>query len=81
MYSSVINKIEKARRYAEEQDRLTLTGITARFRGDHDNYTVSYNAGSWHCSCPFWASYGTCSHTMAAPRILEKVLPQAVSLE
>ena len=42
MQSSLIGKIEKAKRYAQEPDRVTLSEFSAGFRGDHNSYTVSY---------------------------------------
>jgi hypothetical protein len=65
VHSSLIGKIEKAKRYAQEPDRVTLSEFAADFRGDHDNYTVSYKNKKWHCTCPFFSQRGTCSHVMA----------------
>ena len=76
MQSSLIGKIEKARRYAEEQDRITLNEFSAEFRGEHNSYTTSYKDGEWHCSCDFFSHWGTCSHTMALGKILENMLPE-----
>lgn len=76
MYSSVISKIEKARKYAQEPERLTVASFTATFEGDHDSHAISYDAGKWHCTCDFFSGYDTCSHTMAVPRMLEVVLSE-----
>ena len=76
MQSSLIGKIEKAKRYAQEKDRITFTGLTASFRGEHDNYVLSYKEGKWHCSCHFFATRGTCSHCMAMKKILAEMLPK-----
>lgn len=76
MQSSLIGKIEKAKRYAEERDRVTLTQFTATFRGEHDNYTLSYKDGKWQCSCNFFSGWQVCSHTMALERMLVGMLPQ-----
>ena len=75
MQSSVIGKIEKAHRYAEEKDRVTLSEIAATFRGEHDNYAISYKGDKWHCSCDFFANWGFCSHTLAVQKIMDKMLP------
>ena len=75
MRSSLIGKIEKAKRYAQEPDRVTLSGFTAEFRGDNNNYKLSYADGEWQCSCHFFSQWGTCSHTMALQQILAKMLP------
>ena len=77
MHSSLISKIEKARTYAEEKERVNIITLGASFRGNHNVYEVSYDGGSWSCPCPFFASHDTCSHTMALQRILEGMLPQS----
>ena len=74
MDSSMIGKIEKARKYAEEKDRVTITNMNATFQGNHDIYQVDFDSGSWHCACRFFTTRGTCSHTMALQRILENML-------
>ena len=71
MYSSMIGKIEKARWYAQERERLFFERFSASFRGEHGAYTLSYNTGAWNCTCGFFAGHGTCSHTMATQRMLE----------
>ena len=76
MQSSLIGKIEKAIRYAQETDRVSFTDLTVKFRGENDNYTVTYRDGAWHCSCSFFPKWGLCSHSMAMQRILEVMLPE-----
>jgi hypothetical protein len=76
MHSSLIGKIEKARRYAQERDRISFTGFKTTFRGEHDTYDVEYVGGRWKCSCNFFAGWGVCSHTMALQRILGEMLPK-----
>jgi hypothetical protein len=76
MQSSLIGKIEKAKRYAQETERVSFTELSVNFRGDHNNYTTAYKDGKWHCTCPFFTNWGTCSHTMAMEKILVKMLPE-----
>jgi len=76
MQSSLIGKIEKAKRYAQEKDRVTFSELAVKFRGDNNNYDVSFHDGKWHCTCNFFSSWGTCSHTMALEKILGNMLPQ-----
>ena len=76
MYSTHISKVEKARTYAEERDRVTITGLAASFRGNHNTYQVNYDSGEWRCSCVSFASLGFCSHTMALDLMLEGMLPK-----
>ena len=75
MQSSLIGKIEKAKRYAQELDRITFSDFTVNFRGENNTYNTSYRSSKWHCSCPFFSSWGLCSHTMAMERIMVNMLP------
>jgi len=76
MQSSLIGKIEKAKRYAQETDRVSFAELAVEFRGDNDTYKTGYKDGKWHCSCHFFANYGICSHSMAMQRILGNMLPK-----
>ena len=76
MHSSLIGKIEKAHRYAQEKERITFSDFVIRFRGEHNTYDVSYREGRWHCSCSFFPKWGLCSHTMALQNILAQMLPK-----
>lgn len=67
----LIGKIDKAKRYAEERDRISFEKFTATFAGDNNNHTVTYDKGQWDCDCDFFQSRGRCSHTMALEMILE----------
>ncbi len=82
MQSSLIGKIEKAKRYAQETERITFSELSVKFQGEHDNYTISYEEGKWHCSCHFFSNWGLCSHTMALQKILGDMLPEeALTME
>ncbi len=74
MNSSFIGKIDKARKYAEERERVTINRFHATFAGNHNTYQVRFEAGEWHCECLFFTTRGVCSHTMALQRILDDVL-------
>ena len=76
MQSSLIGKIEKAKRYAEEKGRVTFSEFSAQFHGENDDYDISYKEGQWHCSCSFFSNWGLCSHTMALEKILGSMLPE-----
>jgi hypothetical protein len=75
MQSSLIGKIEKAKMYAQEKDRITFSEFSVKFRGENDSYDVRFSDNKWHCTCNFFSSWGTCSHTMALEKIMEKMLP------
>ena len=79
MNSSVIGKIEKAKRYAQERERIRFTGINVDFKGENGDHQVSLSEEKWHCSCDFFAGYGACAHTMALERVLEGMLPAAAT--
>jgi hypothetical protein len=66
----MIGKIEKAKRYAEERDRIKFLSFNVTFDGDNNPHMVSYDDGHWDCDCSFFKSRGVCSHTMALERIL-----------
>jgi hypothetical protein len=76
MQSSLIGKIEKAKRYAQETDRITFSELSVQFRGEHDTYTTSLKDGKWQCTCSFFSTWRICSHTMAMERILGTMLPE-----
>jgi len=76
MHSSLIGKVEKAKRYAKEPDRVTLSEFAADFRGEHSSYTIGYKGGKWHCTCHFFSQWGLCSHTMALQQLFAEMLPE-----
>jgi hypothetical protein len=76
MHSSLIGKIEKAKRYAREPERVRFSRFELVFQGEHDVYNVSYADGNWRCSCAFFAGWGVCSHTLAMYRLLSPMLPK-----
>lgn len=75
MLSSLIGKIEKANRYAQETDRVTFVELAVNFRGENNTYRTTFKDGKWQCSCSFFSSWGLCSHTMALEKILGNMLP------
>ena len=76
MQSSLIGKIEKAKRYAQEKERVTFSELSVKFHGENDDYITNYQDGKWHCSCHFFLNWELCSHTMALEKILGNMLPQ-----
>lgn len=75
MQSSLIGKIDKARRYSEERHRVSIQELTASFRGENNNHNVTHSGGKWNCNCDFFSSHTICSHTIALQRILQEMLP------
>ena len=78
MNSSVIGKIEKAKRYAQERERIRFASLSVRFHGENGDHNVELSGDHWHCTCDFFAGYGACAHTMALERILDRMLPSEV---
>lgn len=71
MNSSLIGKIEKARRYVDERDeRISFEDFSVAFKGDNGGHHVRFKDGAFACDCSFFVGWGTCSHTMALERIL-----------
>ena len=75
MQSSIIGKIEKAKRYAKETDRVTFQEMSIKFRGENSDYDLNFKDGKWRCTCSFFSKWGLCSHTMALEQILGIMLP------
>lgn len=74
--SALISKIEKARRYADEPDRVKFQRFEVTFHGENDEHTVSLDGESFNCSCHFFEAQGmgTCCHVMALQRMLAPML-------
>lgn len=75
MNSSLIGKIEKAHRYAEERERMRFTSLKVNFSGENDSHEVSFADNKWNCTCDFFAGWGLCSHSMALEKVLQGMLP------
>ncbi len=75
MRSSLIGKIEKARRYAKEPGRVTLSGLAADFHGENADHKIRYTDGRWSCTCDFFGHWDTCSHVMALQEMFRTELP------
>lgn len=75
MDHGMIGKIEKAKRYAEERDRIHFESFSVTFDGENNGHTVHFQEGTWHCDCDFFHTRGVCSHTMALERILDQMIP------
>ena len=76
----MIGKIEKAKRYAQQRDRIHFEAFTVTFEGENNPHTVHFNDGDWQCDCDFFQSRGRCSHTMALEMILDKMIPETAAL-
>jgi hypothetical protein len=77
---NVVSDVEKAKRYAEEPDRIQFKAFEVNFQGENSVHNTSYHGDGWHCDCSFFASRGVCCHTMAMERVLKGMVaaPAAV---
>ncbi len=76
MDSSMIGKIEKAKRYAAEANRrVVFQKFQIRIEGDNNTWIVSFDEGHWSCGCHYFATHGLCQHTMTMERVLGSMLP------
>jgi hypothetical protein len=66
----VIGKIEKAKFYAEERERIQFQSFSVKMNGNNNAHLVDYNGGKWHCDCDFFRSRGDCAHTRAMEQVL-----------
>jgi SWIM zinc finger len=70
----MIGKIEKSKLYATEPTRVTFHNFVAEFKGDNSDYTITFGAEGWDCTCPGFKAHGICPHIMAMERILDGML-------
>ena len=75
MHSSLIGKVHKAHQYAQQPERVRLERFEAAVHGDNDDHRVTYEHGTWTCTCYFFACWGICAHTMALEQILGAMVP------
>lgn len=65
MHSSMVSKIEKAHRYAEERGRFDFQSMVVTVHGNNADHTVHFDGSRWSCDCDFFHQQRTCAHTMA----------------
>ncbi|MCY3782530.1 MAG: hypothetical protein OXG79_01960 [Chloroflexi bacterium] len=75
MQSSLISKVQKAHKYAQEPHRIHFEALTVRFDGDNNDHVIRLADGAWSCDCEFFMVWQTCSHTMALEKLLEGMVP------
>lgn len=73
--SGMINKIQKAKMYADQPERIHFKDLTVEFDGNHSPHTVEFHEGRWRCDCGYFKSHETCSHVMAMDRVLGIMAP------
>jgi hypothetical protein len=73
--SSLIGKVQKAKQYAQEPERVRFEQLRVEFNGENGDHTVSFDSGRWQCTCHFFSGWGICCHTMALERMLGVMVP------
>lgn len=76
MDSGMIGKIQKAKRYAQEKERIHFKSFTVTFDGSNNENTVTYDEGKWTCTCLYFQTREWCSHTKAMELILEQMVSE-----
>lgn len=76
--SGMISKIQKAKEYAAEPNRIQFLQFRVQFDGINDGHSVTYEEGEWNCDCHYFQGHNVCSHTMAMERVLGVMLPESV---
>jgi len=74
MHSDLIGKIEKARRYAQEPERIAIDEMTVRFHGGNNDHIVQLANERWACDCDVFRLRGVCAHVMTLQKALAPML-------
>ena len=74
---NVVSDVEKASRYAQERDRVSVRAFEATLRGLNSEHVVRYDDGGWHCDSDSFRLRGVSSHTIAMERLLKGMLHAA----
>lgn len=78
MEYSIIGKIEKAKRYAEERERFHFTKFELTFHGDNNDHHVTFDNGTFTCDCEFFIVHSRCAHTMTLEdHLLKDMIPSS----
>ena len=78
MYSSLISMVEKAKRYADEPERITIRDIEVDFRGNNSSHRVALRGDAWQCECDHFQAHDLCAHVMTLQRLFGTHLREEV---
>ena len=78
MYSSLISMVEKAKRYADEPERISFRELDVDFRGKNDTHRVTLRGDEWHCGCDHFQVHSLCAHVMTLQRLFGTHLREEV---
>ncbi len=68
---NIVSDVKKAKRYAQERDRIQILSFDCTFEGYNKTHFITYDEGNWTSTASFFAQRGVCSHTMALEKILK----------
>ncbi len=69
MNYSFISMVDKAKRYAEERDRIAITALQVEFRGNNGTHRLSLTGNDWSCECEHFKVHALCAHVMTLQRL------------
>lgn len=70
----MIGKIEKAKLYAKEPERITFNSLTVEFSGDNNTYTILLTPEGWSCTCPGFQAHSLCPHIMTLEMLFKPMI-------
>ena len=79
MDPSFMRKVEKAKDYALQRERVTFATCTVHFHGDNGDHNITYEGGRWHCDCDYLIGRETCTHIMALQMMFEGMVSEAAA--
>ena len=71
MNPALVRKMQKAKDYAVQPERVNLTQCKITLKGRNDDHELLFDSGTWICSCKFFTRQHTCSHVMAMQIMLD----------
>lgn len=76
MYSSLISMVEKAKRYADEPERISFRELEVDFRGNNATHKVRLRGDAWQCECDHFKVHALCAHVMTLQRLFAPHIPE-----
>ena len=73
----MIGKIEKAKRYAQQPERMTFLSLAVEFKGDNSTYNLHLGPEGWDCSCSGFRTHGMCPHVMTMEKLFKPMIKRS----
>lgn len=74
MNSSFISMVDKAKRYADDPQRISVTDIEVDLRGNNDTHHLALHDNHWSCGCDHFKTHALCAHVMAMQRVFSSYI-------